>query len=148
MTEQLSSDATFVYKYVFPTFWIGLFGLGTLLALVGPTNNAANHAMGIPLALVWIVGSRFTLSICGALKRVHLDGDDLIVSNYIRQIAVPVGDIEDVRQNIGTKLRSITMQFRHDTPFGRRIVFMPKVSFRLFSEDKIVQRLRDLAGLH
>ena len=59
---------------------------------------------------------------------------------------VPVSEIADVRQNRLDNLRPVTITFRKETPFGSAVTFMPPMSFRLFSEDDIVTRLRSLAG--
>ena len=147
MAERLSSANTFCYKLVLPSLWIGMFGLGTLLMFRG-NQQAHIQEMRGTFAIAWLVGSAVILRTCGRLKRVELDGDRLTISNYIRQIVVPVSDIEDVRQNLFINIRPVSIQFRHDTPFGRRIVFMPKYSFRWFSKHEIVHRLRLLAGLH
>ena len=65
-------------------------------------------------AAAWAIGTAFLLLTCARLKRVKVDGATLVISNYRRDITVPVREI--------------------------------RVSFRLFSEDKIVTRLRSLAG--
>lgn len=55
-------------------------------------------------------------------------------------------DIDTVRQNRLINIRPVTATFRHDTAFGRSIVFMPKTRFRIFSEDEVVARLREMAA--
>jgi hypothetical protein len=53
----------------------------------------------------------------------------------------------DVSQNRWINLRPITLTLKRQTPFGRAVTFMPRRSFRLFSEDEIVTRLRRLANI-
>jgi hypothetical protein len=150
MAERLSSPSTFTYKVLFPFGWSGVFGLVTLLSLLGPEPD-----VNVPFLVIWLVGSVILLLTLAGLKRVDLDGDSLIISNYIRKIVVPVSDIEGVWQNHMDRQRPITIQFRHSTVFGRRIVVMPKFAFRSslkFSlwkptEDEVVLRLRRMAGL-
>ena len=75
----------------------------------------------------------------------ELDGSMLVISNYREPIRVDATDVASVRQN--PKSRSVTITFKRPTRFGRAIVFKPQLSFRIFSEDEIVKRLRTMAGI-
>jgi hypothetical protein len=138
--ETVSSSLTFFYKFVFPTVWSGGFGFGTFAMLLNRNPKA------VPFGAAWAIGTVFLLLACGRLKRVKLDGATLVISNYRRDIAVPVSEIADVRQNRLINLRPVIITFRKETPFGSAVIFKPPVSFRLFSEDEIVTRLRSLTG--
>jgi hypothetical protein len=109
--------------------------------------NPKFDAMRWQFAAAWAIGTAFLLWTCARLKRVKLDGATLVISNYRQDIAVPVREIADVWQNRFIDARPITITFKKETPFGSEVTFIPRVSFRLFSEDDIVTRLRSLAGL-
>jgi hypothetical protein len=79
---------------------------------------------------------------CGRLKRVRLNGTNLMISNYRYEITVPISDIAHVKQNRLVNLRPVFLKFKRETPFGHTVTFMPRRSFRMFSEDEIVVRLR------
>jgi hypothetical protein len=143
--ETVSSSLTFLYKFIFTTVWSGGFGLGTVVMFL--CGKPPPDPIRWQFAVAWAIGTAFLLLMCGRLKRVKLDGANLVISNYRHEIAVPVGEIADVWQNRLINLRPVTITFRTETPFGRAITFMPCASFRLFSEDEIVTRLRSLAGL-
>ncbi len=67
-------------------------------------------------------------------------------SDYRREIAVPLAEIEDVSENWWMSHHPVTLHLRNDTPFGRKITFIPK--FRLSSSRRtqfIVNELRTLA---
>jgi hypothetical protein len=138
--ETVSSSLTFFYKFIFPSVWSGGFGFGTVAMLL----NRKPEAVGFGAA--WVIGTTIFLLMCGRLKRVKLDGASLVISNYRRDIIVPVSEIADVRQNRLINLKPVTITFRKDTSFGNAITFMPPVSFELFSEDELVTRLRSLVG--
>jgi hypothetical protein len=138
--ETLSSSLTFFYKFIFTTVCIAGFGFGT----VGMFLNRDPDAL--KFAVPWVIGTVFLLLIGGRLKRVKLDGATLVISNYRHDVTVPVSEIADVWQNRLLNLRPVTITFRNETPFGSAVTFIPPVSFRLFSEDEIVARLRSLAG--
>ena len=142
--ETVSSSLTFFYKFIFTSVWSGGFGLGTVVMFLIRKPEAM--AMRWQFAAVWAIGTAFLLLTCGRLKRVKLDGATLVISNYRHDITVPVSEIADVRQNRLLNLRPVIITFRKETPFGSVVTFMPRVSFRLFSEHDIVTRLRSLAG--
>jgi hypothetical protein len=138
--ETVSSSLTFLYKFIFTTAWSAGFGLATVVMFLNRDPDA------LKFAVPWAIGTAFLLLTCARLKRVKLDGATLVISNYRREITAPVGEIADVWQNRLINLRPVTITFRKETPFGRAVTFMPHVSFRLFSEDEIVTRLRSLAA--
>jgi len=63
---------------------------------------------------------------------VWVDGAMLRVSNYMREERVPLASITAVTENRWVNIRPITVDFRIPTEFGRRIAFMPRVSWFLF----------------
>jgi len=142
--ETISSSLTFLYKFVFTTLWSGGFALGTAAMFFGSIPEM--HEMRWQFGTAWVVGTALIWWICVPLKRVELNGTTLIISNYRDEIAVQARDIAQVRQNRLINLRPITLTFKQETPFGKSVTFMPRVSFRLFSEDDIVGRLRSLAS--
>jgi len=142
--ETVSSSLTFFYKFIFTSVWSGGFGLGTVVMFL--IRKQEVMAIRWQFAAVWAIGTAFLLLTCARLKRVKLDGATLVISNYRHDTTVPVSEIADVRQNRLINVRPVTITFRKQTPFGSAVTFMPRVSFRLFSEDDIVTRLRSLAG--
>lgn len=142
--ETISSSLTFFFKFVFTALWSGGFGLGTVTMFF--SGQPEVRTMRWLFAAVWILGTTLIWWTCARFKRVKLNGTALLISNYRDEIAVQAADIADVRQNRWINLRPITLTLRRETPFGRMVTFMPRRSFRLFSEDEIVMRLRGLAG--
>ena len=63
------------------------------------------------------------------LKKVSLDGETLIVSNYFREIKIPAGLIERVTEIRWINIHPVTIHFRSVTEFGKQITFMPKIRF-------------------
>ncbi|MGJ4940175.1 hypothetical protein ACQR1W_06335 [Bradyrhizobium sp. HKCCYLS1011] len=149
----LSSAWTFSAKFVFPALWISGFGLGTvslwLDAFHGRNNELPPSVEKFVFLGVWIVGSVFILWVCAGLKRVRADGRQLFVSNYRREICIPLNAVQDVRQNRWLNIRPVTIYFRVATEFGDRAKFMPKrrIAIRFWRVDPIVNELKQLAGL-
>jgi len=151
MDRTISSSITFLFKYIFPVVWVSGFGFGALKLLFQPQDvifngvpGAATPADQLFVLVMWGFGSAFVLWVTVPLKRVCLKANGLSVSNYRREILIPFGAIERVSQNVLFSGRHVTIYFRYETPFGRRIKFIPagfgKLAF--WKEDDVVKELR------
>ena len=80
---------------------------------------------------------------CLGLKRVALTASSLLISNFRREIAVPLRDVASVGRTV-LGLNAVVVDFARDTAFGRRIKFLPRRRFLWFAwTHPIVDRLRD-----
>jgi hypothetical protein len=138
-----SSRLTFIYKVIFPVIWISGFGLGMI-------NVELAH--NLPLAVkftfagCWVLGTVFIMWLCTPLKRVRTDNSALYVSNYLKEISVPVGLIDCVTENRWINIHPVTIHLSADTEFGRKIVFMPKARMALvWSRHPVVGEIERLA---
>jgi hypothetical protein len=76
------------------------------------------------------------------LKRVALGDGELRISNYRREIVVPLRDVEEVEQK-RFLIMAVAIRFARDTDFGRRVLFFPKGRSLLFTwTHPMVDRLR------
>lgn len=136
MPRTLSSGVTFWMKVVFPLLWIGGFTVGTIASFLEMFRDRVGEppppAIGLILLLVTILGAAFLYWWCMRLKRVRLDEEALYVSNYLREIRVPLHQVEDVSENRWINLHPVFIEFRGETGFGPRIVFMPKIRWFSF----------------
>jgi hypothetical protein len=124
----LSSLQTFFAKYVFTTVWIVGFGSGALLTWTQPATSGDDSRL---LFLVfWVLGSLFLLRTWGRLKRVRLEDDRLLVSNFLREAAIPLRLVESIDENRWMNDHPVTLHFSEPTAFGRAVTFMPR--FRPF----------------
>ena len=146
MPRTISSAQTFVMKFVFPVIWIGGFGFGT--ARLFRTGDSFGHRPPPP-DLKWMFLAGLVVgSVCiywwgVRLMRVVMTDRELRISNYLREILVPLSDVGEVSENRWVNVHPVTVQFLRRTDFGQRIVFMPKVRpFALFSSHPIVAELR------
>ncbi len=149
MRRTISSDQTFIMKFVFPAIWIGIFAAMTLVLFAGGGVFRDRSGTPPPPELKWFfliatIGGAAALYWFGIrLKRVALDASTLYVSNYRREIGVPLRDIEEVSENRWVSIHPVTVRFFRETEFGAAIVFMPKARwFALFSSHPVVKELR------
>ena len=138
--ETISSRLTGFYKFGFLVIWAGMWAMATVGML------AQGNSQGWAMVGVLVAGVVFIWWLLGGLKRVRLEGRNLLISNYKLEIVVPVGDLAGVRQRWWMSPKLVTLELRNDTPFGKSILFMPRTTFRMFSEDEIVRRLRSLSS--
>ena len=149
----ISSALTFIYKVIFPPVWIGGFALATIFLFAGGGTGFRDTAGNpLPPQMKWyfllgtVAGGALLYRFCVRLKRVELDDAALYVSNYAREIRVPLRDIEDVTENRWINIHPVTVHFFRETEFGTSIVFMPEVRwFAFFSSHPIVAELREAA---
>jgi hypothetical protein len=90
------------------------------------------------IAIFWYAGFR--------LKRVRIDNEHLLISNYVREIRIPLRDLEEVTENRWWSHHPVTLHLRSESVFGTRIVFIPKTRlFAFWTSHPIVKELRQLA---
>jgi len=94
----------------------------------------------------WLGGSAFIYWSCIRLKEVSVDDDFLYVSNYLKEIVIPLSEIYDVTENVWVNIHPVTIRLKTPSEFGEKIVFMPTVRFfALFSSHPVVTELKELA---
>lgn len=153
MPRVISSSITFFYKFVFPTVWIGTFAVATCAilvnALLASDAKLRDEAqlLCIPAIIATLAGGAFMYEGCVPLKRVVIDGDYLLISNYVTELAVPLSDIDKVEDTFWISIHPVTIILCRDTPLGRKIMFMPEPSWSIPSQTHpIVTELRELAA--
>jgi hypothetical protein len=145
MKRTLSSQQTVLMKFVFPAVWIPLFGSGTLSMFLGAFEGPDPPPRWIFL-FAWVAGVGFIWWSCVRLKQVSVDDNLLYVSNYIKEIAIPLSEIYDVTENRWLNIHPVTIRLKSSSEFGDKIVFMPTVRFfALFGSHPVVSELKELA---
>jgi hypothetical protein len=145
MKRRLSSRQTILMKFIFPAFWIPLFGFGTLSMFLNVFEGPDPPPKWIFL-LAWVAGSVFIWWGCVRLKEVSVDDNFLYVSNYLKEIAIPLSDIHDVTENRWVNIHPVTIRLKATSKFGDKIVFMPTARFfAFFSSHPVVSELKELA---
>jgi general stress protein CsbA len=150
--KTISSAQTFLMKIVFPVLWITGFGIITLSLWLGWIHIKTFIFPSIEtkwrFLAIWIIGTPFVIWSCSGLKRVRLDSTHLYISNFRKEIAVPLNNIANVTENRWINIHPITIHFQSSTAFGQRITFMPTVRpFGFRSSHPIVAELKRQAAV-
>ena len=132
----ISSAQTFITKFILPFVVAGVLTYG--ISLAGPRVLPILAPVG-----VLVVASIYWYYV--RLKKVAVDSDGLMVSNYVREVRVPWRDIIKVTGSRWEKTHQVTVTFDRDIGFGTSIVLMPKFRFLWpGQEHPIAQELREL----
>src|SRR5882762_10333658 len=116
----LSSAQTVLMKLVFPPLWIGGFAIATTTLFLAPTalvdssGAPADPGMKWTFLLLTVFGTAFIWWSCIRLKRVRLDDRMLYVSNYSREIAVPLVSVAEVKENRWLNIHPVTIELPRD----------------------------------
>ena len=82
------------------------------------------------------------------LRKIILDHDTLIISNYSREVSVPLTSISQVKGSRWAKTKDVIITFDHDIGFGDKVVFVPKTRWLWpWQEHPIAAEMRKLAGV-
>lgn len=136
MARVISSGQTFITKFILPFIVAAVLAFG--FSRAGSRVLPFFAPVGVLLAasIYWFYVR---------LKKVAIDSNGLVISNYVREVRVPWRDIIKVTGNRWKKTRQVTITFDRDIGFGTSIVFMPKFRFQWpGQEHPIAQELRDM----
>ena len=96
--------------------------------------------------LIWVVGSIFICWDSIRLKEVSVDDSFLYVSNYLKEVSIPLSEIYDVTESSWVNYHPVTIHLKSPSEFGDEIVFMPTTRFfNVFRSHPVVSELKELA---
>ena len=142
--QQISSRLTLFHKFILP-LWFVLGLIDVLFGWSGTLYADPNMPVTVlPYILLGFCIWSFWLG--WPLKKVSIVGDKLYVSNFRKEIAVPITEIVNVRGNILTDPQRVTIYLRNETEFGSKIIFIAKYRwFASWSKHPIVNELLEIA---
>ena len=114
--QRLSSNSTVIYKCILPAVLLIVLGYG---AAFSPLRKSP---MGILLAGLWIIVLLSYIAHSFPLKMVWIGKNNLVVSNFLKKIKIPLHMIMDTKR---LSVGNIAIMLKGDTEFGDKIVFMP-----------------------
>jgi hypothetical protein len=146
MVRQISSQLTFLHKFILPVlFALSIVNIG-ILYLTGVWSTEAPGMTGmtllLPVAFLFV-----SILFQWPLKKVYVDERNLYVSDYRVDATIPITNIERVTEFFLSEPRRVTIHFKEPTIFGRKIVFIATYRFGPFSafiSHPIVSELRGL----
>ena len=135
----ISSAQTFITKFILPFVVVGILTYGLSLAGTRVLPILAPVGVLVAASIYWYYVR---------LKKVAVDADGLVISNYVREVRVAWRDIIKITGSRWEKTHHVTVTFDRDIGFGTSIVFMPKFRFLWpGQEHPIAQELRELMSM-
>ena len=114
---------TFFYKYVFLFVWFAGFGYGVRGVLfLSPVFDARWYQY----LCIWLGVTIFIFFTTGGVKRVAIEGKQLIVSNFLRSERIDLGRVSSVDGTTFLSPKLVWITLKDASSFGRRITFLPK----------------------
>ncbi len=139
----LSSSAVPFYKFVLPYLWFVCWGAPVFILDAVDPYRAEFLGVGI-------IGSCLLAWYASRLRKVILDGETLVISDYSRsprEVRVPLTSVSEVRASRLSKTKDVVLFFYDDFGFGDRVRFLPKSKFLWpWQEHPIAAELRQLSG--
>jgi hypothetical protein len=128
MRYELSSHSTKFWKEYFPIVGGSFMAIGALPAMfsLGGEIMIALFVAGCWIMLYWLSQSVFRL------KRVAMDDGYLYISDFRKEIRLPLSSIASVKENSLTYLKVVTITLQEPSEFGSKILFAPE--WRLFDD--------------
>jgi len=96
-----------------------------------------------------IILSGMVYQLCVRIRKVALDDKYLYVSNYIKEIRIPLPNINKVSENYLTTPKLIHIAFKDSTTFGKKISFIPQADslFSPYKSHHIVDEILDAKAM-
>ncbi len=148
MRRQLSTKLTILAKIVLPGFWLFTIGLITLMAFLGVEPKSTSQPSPKFLLLgMEIVGATIYYFTVMKFMAVAVDERFLFVSNFLKEISIPLSNVSDVTEIVWIRGNPVTIHLRTPSEFGRKITFIPKSKglFKFFQPHPFVAELKEMA---
>jgi len=144
MKRRVSSATTFFLKFIFPTFFlIGFSGI------VIDSIKTFGIYEALPFSIGLLIAIPFFYFFFFRIKEVEMDTTFFYISNFRENIKVKIKDVKSISENKFSNPRLITIEFNHNTEFGKKVVFMaPLKFFIIFTEaHPLVRELENIVTL-
>jgi hypothetical protein len=138
-----SSVFTFIYKFMFPFISVCMFILMTITFFY---LTKLPFLSKIAASLCFLIIASFFCFFGAPLKRIFIAKDHLLISNYFKTIRTSFSEVDHISEATAIYPNTATIHFKTDTKFGRKIVFMPKLSFRTYGYHPDVKELQELVA--
>lgn len=138
--KRLSSPFTMVFKYVFPSFVLGLYGTGLVDSFSGSTRL-------IYLCILFPLLAVGLLLVCIPLKSVYITKNSFFAGNGLWKKEIPFADVSDIKTtHTYCKPGSypfVSLHMKSYPPTNRFITFFPSLEMRRNPTDN-AEQIREL----
>lgn len=146
MKRELSTKLTILTKIILPVFSTLVMCLITLTMFLGAEQNNHQPPPKFQMLGATAAVAAFFYFTVMRFMRVHVDEKFLYVSNFLKEISIPLAGIRDVTEIVWLRGHPITIHLRDASEFGSKITFLPKSKgFKFFQPHPVVAELKETA---
>ncbi|MGC2237246.1 MAG: hypothetical protein WA584_13875 [Pyrinomonadaceae bacterium] len=143
MKRVISAKDTFFYKIILPVFF--LICAAVLPPAIYLYDRNGNFVAAVFVFLFLLMSAAIIFVMTKATKKLSLDGNFLYVSNYRKEIIVPLSNIEKILWF--SDMRPTMIYLKTPSEFGKKINFFPNVKATSWKSNPIVEELKELAKI-
>jgi hypothetical protein len=150
MKRQLSSKGTFFAKVVMPCAAIVILS-GVILGIFFGMSGEKSLPLSLRFMFLALPVVAATILYWTVMKymAVSIADNFLYVSNYMKEISIPLSNVEDVTEIVWLRGHPVTIHLKTGSEFGKKITFMPQTrGFNFFSSHPVVAELKELARIN
>jgi len=125
METNLTSLETYLYKYLLPVTFIPWDGFRSVRASFPPNDPHAKSMLWL-FFFFWCVMTPFVFWYALKLKRVVINEEFLRVKSYLKEIEIPLANVESIKTSTWPNMRHVTLRLKSPSEFGDKIIFIPK----------------------
>jgi|SRR5919107_3744981 hypothetical protein len=142
--ELISSDWTTLSKCAAPPVFGGMAILLLVQMLIHPHQSNSGDYL---FAIVWCTAALVVCWYGLRLKHIRIEGHTLYVSNYFKEIALPLTCIIGVKERvIAPNIRPVFIYLCEPSPFGQVIMFEPPPTYISLRHSAAYGRLRKIVN--
>ena len=118
-------------------FWLGIIisGIFNLVVSLGGNFNYGKWLLGL---IFGVISSSTIVYVIFGLKKVYEVKNEIIVSDFKKEIVIPFSNISHIDLPENSSLRRIKILLKEPCEFGNMIIFAPS----LFEANDIANRLK------
>ena len=125
--QQVSSNLTLFVKFFIPVFWVVFFGAFTIAVLASKNpyfGNIPSFLYKVGVSLFYLLGLVILYRLLFRMKRVEMDDQAVMVTNYFKTFKYAWSDIEKIRTWGFGLLLIGRIQLKGAGTFGRKMPFL------------------------
>lgn len=143
MRRRLSSLETIPIKIIFPvlTIFTLVLALIRFLGIAESPDPDEKWVCLFGLLFFTVASWRYM-----RLRVIRVDGHNLYISNYTKEIKIPLSEIINVTESGWSRGYWVSIYLKSPSDFGDKIEFIPIPRFLFFEQHPVVRELKSLAA--
>ena len=140
--KRINSKFTFLLKKIFPVFWVMiLFSMFVVILIHNQKIETLFIGIFVTLFMLVIGLLVYKFLLSNLMDEVYLDGENLVFRNSGEQIKLFLTDIKDYKYQRHMNPHNVTINTKHHTKFGKKLVFLAPTTYVPFRKNEVIMQL-------